>query len=79
MSLVKLRRQQAGMSQAELAKHAHMTASKLSKIENGHLKLKVTDVLLLARVLGCDPGELMPKVADLPANGHLPAAAPERP
>jgi transcriptional regulator with XRE-family HTH domain len=44
MSLVKLRRQQLGMSQADLAKRANMTASKLSKIETGFLKLKVEDV-----------------------------------
>jgi transcriptional regulator with XRE-family HTH domain len=59
MSPVKLRRQQAGMSQAELAKRAHMTASKLSKIENGTLKLKVDDLLTFARVLGCKPCELI--------------------
>ncbi len=62
MSLVKRIREQAGLSQAEVAKRANMTASKLSKIENGFLKLKVDDVLLLARALGCKPSELIPDI-----------------
>lgn len=59
MSLVKLRREQAGLTQSELAKRANMTASKVSKIENGHLQLKEEDILTFARVLGCKTSELI--------------------
>ena len=64
MSLVKRRREQAGLSQAELAKRAHMTASKLSKIENGHLKLKEADILTFARLLGCKTSDLLPDIEE---------------
>ena len=74
MSLVRLRRLKLGMSQTELAKRAHMTASKLSKIENGHLKLKEDDILAFARVLGCKTSDLLRDVEEEPEGDLAPTA-----
>jgi transcriptional regulator with XRE-family HTH domain len=68
MSLVRRKREEAGLTQTEVAKRAHMTGSKLSKIESGALKLKVDDVLVLARALGCKPSELIPDLEEEPAS-----------
>jgi hypothetical protein len=43
-----------------------MIPSKVSRVERGILKLTVDDVLIFARVLGCEPGDLMPKIAEEP-------------
>lgn len=62
MSLLRTKREEAGLTLAELAARAQMIPSKLSRIERSILQLKVDDVLILAPVLGCDPGELLPKL-----------------
>lgn len=78
MSPLRAKREQAGLTLTELATRAHMELSKLSRIERGILKLKVEDLQILARVLGCDTGEIMPKLADEPQNGARAIEAPER-
>lgn len=60
MSLVKGKREELGITLTELARRANIGLSKLSKIENDQLKLKVDDVSKLARALGCDPRDLIP-------------------
>ena len=64
MSLLREKREQAGLSLTELAARAHMIPSKLSRLENGILKLKVEDLLVLARALGCQARELIPDRED---------------
>ena len=52
-------REAAGLTMTECAKRAGMDLSKLSRLEHGHLKLKVDDVVTLARVLGCNVEDLI--------------------
>ncbi len=64
MSLLKAKRQQAGLSVSELARRVNMGMTRLWKIENGELRLKVDDVARLARALGCQPSDLIPPLDD---------------
>ena len=64
MSLLTKKREEAGISMTVCAQRAGMDLSKLSRLEHGHLKLKINDVLLLARAIGCRPSELIPELDD---------------
>ena len=64
MSPLRAKREQTGLTVTELAARAGMIPSKVSRVERGILKLTVDDVLIFARVLRCEPGELMPKIAE---------------
>ena len=64
MSLLTKKRKEAGLSMTECAQRAGMDLSKLSRLEHGHLKLKVNDVLILSRAIGCQPSELIPALDD---------------
>ena len=66
MSLLTKKRKEAGLSMTDCAQRADMDLSKLSRLEHGHLKLKVNDVLVLARAIGCKPSELIPDLDDDP-------------
>lgn len=57
-------RLKVGMTMTELAARTAMDLSKISRIENGHLRLKVDDVLILAKALGCEPVDLLPSLVD---------------
>ena len=59
MSLLTKYREAAGLTKTECAKRAGMDLSKLSRLEHGHLRLKVDDVVILARVLGCHVEDLI--------------------
>ena len=74
MSTIRSKREAAGLTITELAARAQMSLSKVSRLENGILELKVRDLRVLARVLGCEPGELIPDIENgsAPANGHHP-------
>ena len=58
MTLVQAKREAAKLSQNEVASRANISQTKLSKIEHGKLKLKLTDAKRLARVLGCTTDDL---------------------
>lgn len=62
MSPLRAKRLEAGLTLTELAKRAHMTHDKLSRLERGIYKLTVDDVLRLASELGCEASEIMPPV-----------------
>ena len=62
MSLIAQKRKKVGLSLRACAQRAWIDPSKLSRLEHGKLKLKVNDVLLLARAIGCKPSELIPEL-----------------
>lgn len=64
MSLITQQRKAVGLSLRACAHLAGMDHAKLFRLEHGHLKLKVNDVLLLARAIGCKPSELIPELDD---------------
>jgi len=66
MSLVKAKREAAGLTMSEVARRANMRLTKLWKIEHGALRLKVDDVPRLARAIGCHPSELIPDYDEEP-------------
>ena len=65
MSLITTKREEAGLSMTECARRAGMDLGKLSRLERGLMPLKLPDIALLARVLGCDTKDLVPSLADL--------------
>ena len=60
MSLVSVKRKEAGLTMTEVARRANMLLTKLWKIEHGERYLRVNDVAVLARAIGCQPSELIP-------------------
>lgn len=60
---LKLRRVTAGMTQHELASAANISQQKLSKLETGAARMKASDAMTLANLLGCRPAELLPELA----------------
>ena len=73
MSLITKKREDADLSMTECAERAGMDLSKLSRLEHGQLKLKVDDLMRLARAIGCKPSELLPDLD--PDDAHGPALA----
>jgi len=70
--LVKARRRDAGLSQAELAARAGLGVDMISKIESGATGARFPTIVKLAVALGVDAGELF-----LPAAGSVvPTASP---
>ena len=67
MSLVREQREKAGMTLARLGELTGIDPSALSRIETGHRKLTVNDILLIAQALGCETDALIPRLADLAA------------
>ena len=62
MSLVRTERQRANLSMSEVARRAKMHLPTLWKIEHGQRKLKVDEIALLARAIGCKPSDLIPDI-----------------
>jgi ferric-dicitrate binding protein FerR (iron transport regulator) len=58
-SLLRARREEQGLSQADLAKRAGMRASEISEIETGARTLTLTSTYLLARALEMAASRLM--------------------
>ena len=48
-------REQAGLTQTDLAKRLGVGQSYVSKIENGDRKIEVAELVLVCRALGIDP------------------------
>lgn len=59
-TLVRIRREEVGMTQAELCKRTGIRQPLLSKLENGHRRLRVDQVAKIARALGIPPSALIP-------------------
>jgi transcriptional regulator with XRE-family HTH domain len=59
-SRLRQKREDAGITMTELAARVNMDLSKLSRLENGHLQLKSTDLVALAIALGCKVEDLLP-------------------
>lgn len=57
--LLKAKRREAGMTQAELAHMTGRTQAYISKFENGQLRLDIADFLLFTRCLSIDPHLLL--------------------
>ena len=64
MSVVREKREKAGLGQEELARAAGISVFKLSRIELGRQPLQVPDAIELAKVLQCDPTELFPALRE---------------
>ena len=67
MRLVQLivdKRQEAGMSQADLAEALDRYQSVVAAIESGGRRVDVVEFLELAEVIGFDPYEVLRKVAE---------------
>lgn len=60
MSLVRQKREEAGLTMAEVARRAKMHPPTLCKIEHNQRKLKADEVAALARAIGCQPHDLIP-------------------
>jgi hypothetical protein len=60
MSLVKARREEAGLTLTEVARRADMLCSKVWKIEHDHRRLTLADAARLARAIGCTVGDFLP-------------------
>ncbi len=58
--LIGQRRRRAGLTQAELASQAGLSAGHLGQVENGKKVLSVESLLVIAEALGVQPFELMP-------------------
>lgn len=60
---VKMYREQAGLSQAELANLlGYQTTSSIAKIETGKANAPRFKVYAFAKALGCNPEDLMPEI-----------------
>ena len=64
MSLVTAKREEAGLSMAEVARRINWVHTKLWKIEHGERRLLAEEVPVLARAIGCDPSDLLPSLAE---------------
>lgn len=62
LALVQARRA-AGLSQAALAGKLKCQQSLIARIESGERRIDVVELVVLARALGVDPGEVVAKVA----------------
>jgi transcriptional regulator with XRE-family HTH domain len=58
-SRLKYQRQKAGLSLRKVAALTEMSASTLCRLEAGIYLLSVNRLLTLARVLGCDPADVL--------------------
>lgn len=65
-------RKAAGLSQAALAGKLKCQQSLIARIESGERRIDVVELVVLARALGVDPGEVIANVADaVPVNAGL--------
>lgn len=64
MSVVLAKRERAKMGQEELAREAGISVFKLSRIERGKQPLQIPEAIALARVLKCNPIELLPELGE---------------
>ena len=64
MSVVRLKREAAGLGQEELARQAKISVFKLQRIEHGKQPLHEADAIALSQVLRCNPLELLPKLKE---------------
>ena len=55
----------SGMSQEALAAELGLDQAAVSRVESGHRRLTVSDLLVWAEALGREPAELAQKAADL--------------
>lgn len=61
MSLVREKREAAGLSISEVARRAKMLGTKVWKIEHGERRLTLEDAARLAEVLGCEVTDFLPQ------------------
>lgn len=69
---VRSRRERAGLTQSGLARLASLSAGTLSALEAGGSNPRIGTLRALARVFGCEVGDLLAEVAD-PMVCHVPA------
>jgi XRE family transcriptional regulator, fatty acid utilization regulator len=62
-------RESKGRSQAEVARSAGISPAQLARLESNQRRLYVDDFVRIAKVLGEEPGNLLPN--DLGSIGHL--------
>lgn len=63
-SRITAKRVAIGVSGRALALAAHMSDSTICRIEHGDHGPSVESLILIARALGCDPGELLPTLEE---------------
>lgn len=59
--LIRLRREGAGLTQADVARAVGLTRASISNIEAGRQRFNVEMLYKLAAALGCKPYDLMPE------------------
>ncbi|WP_243438678.1 PAS domain S-box protein [Fundidesulfovibrio soli] len=76
---IKALRHQAGLTQAELASQAGISDRFLGRLERGLAAPSFESVVILARTLGVDPGELFQPAPRKSARGKPPEGPPSHP
>lgn len=59
---VRRQRKRQGISQEDLAFAAGIDRSYMSRVERGIVRITLEKVYLIAKALGCEPGELLPSI-----------------
>jgi transcriptional regulator with XRE-family HTH domain len=63
--LLRLVREEAGISQNQLAKRLEVPQAWLSKVENGHRRLDILELLQIIEEIGIQPGEFVERLGSV--------------
>jgi transcriptional regulator with XRE-family HTH domain len=66
------KRQQASLSQAELAQRVGLSRTSITNIERGHQQISLHLFLSLAAAVGANPWDLVPEAVDVSTTESLP-------
>ena len=72
--LIRARREERAMSQAQLASAVQLTRTSISNIENGRQHLPLHTLYRVAGALSCHPHTLLPEPGAITATGELESA-----
>lgn len=64
-------RKRAGLTQLEVAKAIGLTRGSIANVERGHQRIHVDTLVGLARVVGAQPGDLLPREVSVQVDGRV--------